>query len=281
MKHIKCFLLAIGASCCLLLSCSKKEYKLESLPDESAIDMEVRQDFTVDAGGNTVYLITNTTQIQPVWDYGTGRSLRQTDTIRFAFKGDYVIKRSAITGGGIVKLDSVVVQVKADNLDYVNDPLWVLLSGGPGAEKVWRIDLDENGISKSFDSPVYFSGNELGWAAACTVPNGNCWTWFPKWADNTWLCPKADYGTMKFSLKDGPFVTVDQKVITGAGISSGTYYLDKDAKTITFTNATPLNVGRAAVFTTGFLISLTEEAMQIAFKHPTDASYEIHNYIAE
>ena len=86
---------------------------------------------------------------------------------------------------------------------------------------------------------------------------------------------------MTFSLKGGPFVKVDQKMISSSGVGSGTYYLDKDAKTISFSGVTPLNIGWDQVYTKGVLISLTETSMQIAFKHPTKAEAEIYNYIAK
>lgn len=281
MKHIKQIIPAFCLVMLLISSCKKPVYSLDALPDQSQLNLEVKQDLAVDPGGNTVYLITHTDKVEPIWDYGTGRSIRRVDTIRFAFKGDYTIKRSAVTGGGLVALDPVVVHVAGDNLNYVNDPLWVLLSGGPGNEKVWTVDLDAAGVSKVFDGPVYFAGDQFGWDGQCTVSGGNCWTWFPKWSDNTWLCPAGDYGTMTFNLKGGPFVKVDQKIIAGSGVANGTYYLDKDAKTITFTGVTPLNIGMAQVWTKGYLISLTNTAMQIAFKHPTKAEVEIYNYIAK
>lgn len=266
---------------CIVVSCKKKDYTLPALPDKSAIDMEVKQDLTVDPGGNTVYLINHTDKIEPVWDYGTGKSMRRVDTVRYAFAGDYKIARSAITGGGIVYFDTITIHVTKDNLNYVNDPLWVALSGGPGNEKVWTLDLDANGVSKSFDGPLYYSGDELGWNQECTKSGGNCWTWFPKWSDNTWICPAGDYGTMTFSLKGGPFVKVDQKMIANSGVSNGTYYLDKDKKTISFSNVTPLNIGLDQVFSKGTLITLTDKTMQIAFHHVTNAEFEIYNYIAQ
>ncbi|THU41206.1 hypothetical protein FAM09_03580 [Niastella caeni] len=281
MKLIKLIALFIFIASITVLSCKKKDYSLGSLPDKSEINMEVKQDLTVDAGGNTVYLINHTNQVMPVWDYGTGKSNRRIDTIRYAFKGDYIIKRTAVSGAGLVELDSVIVHVTKDNLNYVNDPLWVLISGGPGNQKTWALDLDANGVSKTFDGPLIFGGHDLGWGLQCMKPNGNCWTWAPKWVDNQWLCPKGDYGTMTFSLKGGPFVTVDQKMITNSGTFSGTYYLDKDAKTVSFSGATPLNIGWDQVWTKGTLISLTETSMQIAFKHPTKDEVEIYNYIAK
>jgi hypothetical protein len=281
MKLIKQIALLIFIVLFTVLSCKKKDYSLGGLPNKSEINMEVKQDLTVDAGGNTVYLINHTDQIEPVWDYGTGKSMRRVDTIHYAFVGDYKIARSAVTGGGLVYLDTVTIHVTKENLNYVNDPLWLLLSGGPGKEKTWQLDLDANGVSKVFDGPVYFAGDELGWEAQCTKPNGNCWTWFPKWSDNTWICPKGDYGTMTFNLKGGPYVKVDQKMLSSSGITTGTYYLDKDAKTLSFANVIPLNIGMDQVFTKGIIISLTDKTMQIAFKHPTKTEVEIYNYIAK
>jgi hypothetical protein len=143
------------------------------------------------------------------------------------------------------------------------------------------LDLDANGVSKFFASPVYFAGDDNIWAGGCAKPGGNCWGWDPKWSDNTWICAKADYGSMTFNLKGGPFVKVDQKATSGAGVFNGTFYLDKDAKTISFSGVTPLNQGYDQVYTKGRLISLTENTMQIAFKHPTKSEQEVFNYITK
>lgn len=281
MKLIKQMAILLLVTTGVVLSCKKNDYQLGSLPDKSQINMEVKQDLTVDPGGNTVYLINHTDKVEPIWDYATGTSTRRVDTVHYAFQGDYIIKRSAVTQGGIVVLDTMTIHVTKDNLNYVNDPLWIALSGGVGQEKTWLLDLDANGVSKFFDSPVYFAGDDYSWGGQCAKPDGNCWNWFPKWSDNTWICAKADYGSMSFSLKGGPFVSVDQKATGNAGISNGTYYLDKDAKTISFSGVTPLNQGYDQLYTKGRIISLTENTLQIAFKHPSKAEEEIFNYISK
>ena len=281
MKLIKLIVLLLLVTIGAALSCQKKDYTLPVVTDKSQIDMEVKQDLAVDPGGNTVYLINHTDKIEPVWDYATGKSTRRTDTVHYAFKGDYIIKRSAVTGAGIIELDPIVIHVTDDNLNYVNDPLWTILTGGVGSEKTWLLDLDANGVSKYFASPVYFAGDDYGWDNQCTKAGGNCWSWFPKWSDNTWICAKADYGTMTFKLKGGPFITVDQKAITNSGVFNGTYFLDKDAKTIDFTGVTPLNQGYDQVYSKGRIITLTDNTMQIAFKHPSKAEVEIFNYISK
>src|SRR5437868_5484571 len=85
-----------------VLGCKKKDYSLGGTPDKSAINMEVKQDLTVDPGGNTIYLINHNEGVEPYWNYTTGTSTRRVDTVRYAFKGDYVVKRTAVTGGGLV-----------------------------------------------------------------------------------------------------------------------------------------------------------------------------------
>lgn len=247
-----------------LISCKKKEYSLSDLPDKSTINMEVKQDLTVDPGGNTIYLINHTEKIEPVWDYGTGRSTRRIDTVRFAFKGDYVIKRTAVTGGGLVSLDPITVKVTQDNLNYVNDPMWNALSGGVGNEKTWILDID----AYNFDGPLFFFGTDNGWLGDCMKTGGDCWNWSPKYSDNTWLMAYGDYGTMTFNLKGGPFVKVVHKMLPARGTENGTYYLDKDAKTLRLTDATPLHDsgrdGCVAAWGNIKLLSLTEDHLQLA-----------------
>ena len=141
MKIVKQIAILLLITTGAIISCKKKEYALDSLPDKSQINMEVKQDLTIDAGGNTVYLINHSDQVEPVWDYVTGKSTRRVDTVRYAFQGDYIIKRSAVTSGGIVELDPITISVTKDNLNYVNDPLWTLLTGGVGNEKTWLLDF--------------------------------------------------------------------------------------------------------------------------------------------
>ena len=247
-----------------ILSCQKKEDSLSGLPDKSEINMEVKQDLVVDPGGNTIYLINHTDQVEPLWDYSTGKSTRRTDTIHFAFKGDYTVKRTAVTGGGLVQLDSVIIHVTKDNLNYVNDPLWNALTGGVGKEKTWILDIG----AKFFDGPLYFYGTNNGWGGDCMKTGGDCWNWNPKYTDNTWLMPFGDYGTMTFNLKGGPFVKVVHNMIPSRGTENGTFYLDINSKKLTMSGATPLHDagtdGCVASWGNITLFSLTETTMQLA-----------------
>lgn len=268
----------------LFASCQDEEHELGQMLDKSEVKFEVTQDLATDPGGNTVILKNNTPGTISIWDYGTGRSNRQQDTVRFAFKGQYEIKFSAVTAGGIVQLDPVVVTVTSDNLNYVNDPLWTAISGGVGKEKTWLLDIDPDGVSKYFTSPVYFSGDDIGWEYECMKEGGDCWYWEPEWAGNQWIGGKGDYGSMTFNLKGGPFVTVNHK-INPFGTQNGTYFLDKNALTLTLTDVKVLQNPWASNdvenWNNATIISLTENSMQLAFHHKTKAEFMIFNYISK
>ncbi|QEC45583.1 hypothetical protein [Pseudobacter ginsenosidimutans] len=298
MKRNIIFIWTMLAGLLLVNACKKPDHSLGDPLATDLIKFDIVQDFNKDPGGNTVYLINQTPGTVPMWDYGTGKSIRQIDTVRFAFKGDYVIRFSAATGGGIVEKPSVTIKVTQDNLNYVNDPLWILLAGGPGNEKTWVLDANANGDKKKYTSPIYFAGmdNAYGtksddgqtvfWGKVCTKPDGpNCWTYDPNYTSDTWAAEKRDYGHMTFSLKGGPFLTTDHKGVAGYNTESGTYFLDINTLTLTTTSATPLFVSYSPNDLVGLnswkILSLTEDFMQLAAKNKSKDEYQVLNFMSK
>ena len=292
MKKIKIFFGFFLMTTLLLTSCQKDEYELGDTIDPSEIEFEVVQDYDIDPGGNTVILRFNTDRATPVWNYGTGRSTRAIDTIRYAFQGDYTIDLDVVTPGGVVDMEPVTVTVTEDNLAYVNDPLWTNLTGGVGESKTWYLDLDENAESIYFNGPLYFYGTDNGWleggADGCYEEGGDCWNWQPEYASNTWLMPAGDYGSITFSLEGGPYVTANHLMLPALGEQEGTFFLDKDAHTISLTDVELLhsqnndacvdNWGNIRVF------SLTENTMQLGVLRRDDcdgAAMLVYNFISE
>jgi hypothetical protein len=263
------------------MSCQEEKYELEAPLDKADIKFEVTQDLATDPGGNTVIMTNNTPGTISMWNYGTGKSTRVQDTVHFAFKGEYVIKFSALSNGQVVEMDPVTVTVTEDNLNYVNDPLWTALSGGVGNEKTWILDIDAN----HFAGPMFFYGTDNGWLGGCLKDGGDCWNWSPDYAGNTWLMPDGDYGTMTFSLKGGPYVTSNHLMIPSRGTESGTYYLDKDAKTLAMTDATPLHdKGRdecVSAWGSIRLFALTENYMQLGVLRTScdGPCYLVYNFV--
>ncbi|MFD2033245.1 hypothetical protein ACFSKL_00500 [Belliella marina] len=293
MKHFK-YILAMLLPLCLVISCIVDDnYELGVLLDPSEIQFRVVQDFEADPGGNTVILINDTPETIPVWNFGTGKSNRQVDTVRYAFKGSYEIHLSIVSGGGLVQVEPVTIEVTEDNLNYVDDPLWTAISGGVGEEKTWVLDID----AKFFNGPLFFFGTDNGylaeggqWSGGETGCYGDdCWSWEPDYVGNEWLMEHGDYGTMTFNLKGGPFVKVEHLKIPQRGSESGTYFIDIDNKTLTMTNATPLHdIGRDPVVSQWGnirLISLTEDSMQLGVIRDSDpndgTAMLVYNYISK
>jgi hypothetical protein len=169
-------------------------------------------------------------------------------------------------------------------LAYYGDPLYKLLAGGLNQEKTWVIDMNTTtGASAKFKGPLWWAGSDLGWWDRVCGPGGNCWTYEDTY--QSWMAPIRDYGTITFKLKGTPIipvVTVNQKGLDNAsanGVFSGNYFMDVDAKTITFSDVTPLRMTRDQVWSKGYIFSLTEDGLQIGFKDPTKAEYAILNYI--
>jgi hypothetical protein len=167
-------------------------------------------------------------------------------------------------------------------LEYYKNPLFTFLSGGLGNEKTWVIDFNAQGVSKKFAGPIWFSSEGLRWEFGCA--GGNCWNWAPDW--QSWMPAPKDYGTMTFRIKGVPVlptVTVNQKGLDDAaknGIFPGSYFLDTNEKSITFTDVTPLNMGWDNVdWSKAYIITLTDDGMQLGFKHKMKPELELYNYI--
>ncbi|MDT0689717.1 hypothetical protein RM549_07960 [Salegentibacter sp. F188] len=298
MKNLKIWF-AFFLAGVFLTSCQPEDYSMGEKLDPSEIDYEIIQDYDIDAGGNTVILKFNTPGATPVWNYGTGKSSRVVDTVRFAFQGDYEIDLNVITAGGVVDLDPVTISVTEDNLSYVDDPLWTKLTGGNGESKTWVLDLDEEGTSIHFVGPLYFYGTDNGWlegggewdggATGCYEEGGDCWNWSPEWSGNTWLMPAGDYGSMTFSLEGGPYVTVNHNMLPSLGEQSGTFFLDKDAHMINLNNDVEIlhsvnNDECVNDWSNVRVMSLTEDTMQLGVLRRDDcdgAALLVYNFVSE
>jgi len=259
-------------------ACKKDEHSMGALPAKSDIKFSVTQDLKADSGGNTVILKNLTPQTISIWDFGTGTSTRMTDTVHFAFKGDYTIKFSAATDGGIVRLDSVVVKVTKENLSYVTDQMYYDISGGPGKEKQWVLDTGGNVFlgPLTFYDPTNFS--TVWWDAGQGI-----------YPDNM---AKGDYGVMTFGLVGGPgFKAV--KPMEGNITQTGSWSLNLLKKRLTITGGTilrgykPANNGISGINWSYYeIISLTATTMRLGVYRDKDVDGEgnallVYNFISK
>jgi hypothetical protein len=250
----------------LFTACSPDEYQLGSLLSKGDLQYSITPNT---ADPNMIILKSLTPGATPLWVTPFGRSNRVDDTVRIAFPGDYKFVYGVQSAGGFVQADTLLVKITTTNLMYVDDPMWTLLTGGPGNEKTWVFDFNADGVSKYFPGPLGFMADE-------TI---DFWSWFPTYAGNEWMATTGDYGTMTFSLKGGPFLNANHLMYPDLGVQNGTYFLDAATKKISFTNALPINNGYTDVdYTKGVIYSITEDAMQIAYHNLTKPEYCVLNY---
>ena len=279
-RFIKVFMTLLMPVLLIVASCKKEEYEMGEPLDKSAIKFRVVQDLSLDEGGNTVILINETPAVIPIWDYGTGRSTKMQDTIRFAFQGDYTIKFSVLSGGRLVELDPVAIKVSKDNFSYVTDPEWTALTGGPGKEKKWLLDTE----AKLFDGPITF----LDPANFETV-----W-WSPGPADvYPGVMTQGDYGSMSFNLIGGPFFK-NEKLMEGGVKENGTFILDIANKKLTINGGTILRgykpekngIRGVSDWSRYEIIALDENSLRLGVYRDKDVDGEglallVYNFISE
>jgi hypothetical protein len=260
------WLYIIGIVLLGFVSCTPEQAEVGTLLSKNTLKYSITQNA---ADPNTIYLESLTPGVIPRWTTPSGYSTREKDTIQIAFAGKYNFVYGAICAGGYVEADTLQLTLTTNNYSYVNDKLWTYLCGGVGYEKTWYLDLDSAGVSRYFAGPLFFYGTADSWETVTngTKVSGDSWNWSPKWSDNTWLMSATNFGSMTFSLIDGPKVTVVHKSIASRGTQTGTYSLDVNEHTLTMVNAGILhdiskdgiviNWGDARV------LSLTEKTMQL------------------
>jgi hypothetical protein len=292
-----CFLVLASVTF-MFTACQPEEYELGQMLSKEDLKYSIVQDAE---DPNMIILMARNDGYAPFWVTPMGKSNKENDTIRIPFEGNYDFVYGVVTPGGVVQADTFKLELTTTNTDYVNDPLWTLLTGGVGEEKSWLLDLNEDGQSRYFDGPLYFYGTDDNWDSRAMYDGGkstdevkkelgleDTWNWSPEWEGNQWLMPAADYGSMTFSLQGNATVTVDHKVL--GRVDNGTYFLDADAKTLSMTDAAPLHdEGRDGhVINWGDIrvMSLTEDAMQLGVIRDEALSGEgpamlVYNYVSK
>lgn len=302
----KIFLFLFIGTMMLLASCSPDEYALGNTdvkPGDlvEGIAYKIEHDA---ANPNIVYLKSLMgSKYTPLWSHPQGRSQEQTVTLKMPFAGTYNVVFGVETRGGVVYGDTATFKIDDMYAEFVSDPMWTKVAGGAGKSKTWYLDLDADATSRYFLGPIYFFTNTYTWdnlhnaagenyldadawdATKAITPNLSetgtaTWYWLADYPGNSWMCDAADFGSMTFDLIGGANITVDQEAY-GLGKSTGSYMLDVDKHTITFSDAYPVhdsNRDAEMKAATEFrILYLTDDAMQIMVV-PSGACY---NFISK
>lgn len=302
----KIFLFLFIGTMMLLASCSPDEYALGNTDVKPAdlvegIAYKIEHDA---ANPNIVYLKSLMgSKYTPLWSHPQGRSQEQTVTLKMPFAGTYNVVFGVETRGGVVYGDTATFKIDDMYAEFVSDPMWTKVAGGAGKSKTWYLDLDADATSRYFLGPIYFFTNTYTWdnlhnaagenyldadawdATKAITPNLSetgtaTWYWLADYPGNSWMCDAADFGSMTFDLIGGANITVDQEAY-GLGKKNGSYMLDVDKHTITFSDAYPVhdsNRDTEMKAATEFrILYLTDDAMQIMVV-PSGVCY---NYISK
>ncbi len=209
MNKIKIYLCAVIA--CIMVSCDPIENRDEmgGVLQESDLQLEV---YSSSEGSNQVIFANNTPNIGSHWNYGSGISIRQRDTVLLPFLGDTKVTFTGICSGGTV---STTRTVKIDKLDHPTEKEWTLLAGTDSNGKVWMWDYDE------LTDGVWGSGG---------YPGDSAPAWFvAKAGDMDEQDPDAGLeGTMLFDLNGAANFTKRKK--DGTILEKGSFQFDMSKK---------------------------------------------------
>lgn len=292
-----------------LSACSPDEYDLGA-KDIAAEDLVEGTAYTVthdSQNPNIVYLESKLKDSYTVlWEHPQGRSQEKKVALEIPFDGTYTVKFGVETRGGIVYGEPTTFTIDDFCADFIQDNMWALVSGGVGNSKTWVLDLDAEGFSRHFVGPIYFFTLGYCWdnlhsadgknyldskdwdPKQAIVPNVDekgaaTWFWTADWPGNSWVCDKADFGTMTFDLMGGANIVTDQESY-GLGKLQGTYMLNTNNHTLTFTDAWPVrDSGRDGHYKSREfkILYLSEDFMQLGIEVDNDGSLICYNYISK
>ncbi len=316
-KYLSC--LACGILSVAAVSCSEEDYTLPA-PNLTTAELvegvafEVEHDAT---NPNIIYVKSLLpANYQVAWVTPQGRRTGAETTLKIPFDGTYEVQMGVDTRGGYVWSEPYTFTIDEFCAEFVDHYMWKRVSGGVGQSKTWQLDLAllEDGSSKTtkWTGPKWFWNTNYTWdhlhAAnenettynnfvdadpwdkanaidPSDVPADNeagdnaNWYWTADYAGNSWMCDLKNYGYMTLDLIGGANVTITDA--DGNVTGKGSYMLDVDAHTITFSGVYPLNTTTDAPSTRVFkLLYLSDDAMMILPNGTTAENYSL-NYVTK
>lgn len=145
MKKILYTLLWFVCLQTVITACKEDDPQLDPAP--SSTDVTFTYDY--DASNPNIVRFTNTSAIgfKPIWDFGNGVTSTSNEvTVPYPVEGDYTVKLTLLTSGGIAN-SSQIVNIAETNPLMLDIPSYNMLTGGVDAAngKTWIIDKDTPG----------------------------------------------------------------------------------------------------------------------------------------
>jgi hypothetical protein len=269
MKNVKKVIFTMLITVIIIVSC-QDDPKFGSAPQSSELKFSVAQQSGFD---NKVFLENQTPGTIPLWDYGSGRSTRQQDTVIYPFQGDYWIKFTAFGSGGASATDSVKVTVTEFCGSCISDPNLITLTNRT-AGKTWVFDTT---------SPLGYYGTGF----LTHTGDSNDWSYFPtdcpSW--NGFQCDQ-DWGSMTFDLNGAFNYKVTQKSLTDGNYTttSGQFSYNTSTGTMKFVGAKMLwsgNYNDVADWNDAYVYGLNDSTLYLTVIRTSDNTPLRFKYIVK
>lgn len=240
-------------------------------------------------------------QYNVAWITPQGRRNTKEVTMQMPFDGSYEVQLGVDTRGGYVWSEPYTFTIDDFCADFVSHYLWTRISGGVGQSKTWQLDLavleDESVKTTYWTGPHWYWNPNYSWdylhsplenanvninyrdtkkwdatkqaintdevpASADPDSAGAGWYWAADYKGNSWMCEAKNYGYITFDLIDGANVTISDA--DGNVVEKGTYLIDTDNHTISFSGVYPLNSSNNGLMVRDCkILYLSDTAMQL------------------
>ena len=227
--------IALGIS-----SCTPDTYEMGG-KDVSKDDLVEGIAYTVthdQSNPNIVYLKSTLDKITSkkyttLWEHPQGRSQASDVTLKIPFPGTYNVTFGVETDGGAVYGNPSTFTIDNFCADFVNDKKWTMITGGVGKSKTWIPDNGQYGQAKG----------EMDYADPSVTQEYDNYTtnWEPGPKHTTDGSDEYFNSSMTFSLDGGANVEVKNAHDGTVDDTKGTFMLDLDNMTITFTDVDMLH----------------------------------------
>lgn len=137
MKKITCYILSIMTFVCMSCNPIDEKHEVGGIVPESELKLEV---YPLTEGGNKIVLVNKTPKVGSHWNYGSGISVRQQDTVLVPFLGQKEILFTGVCAGGTVTATRTVT---IDKILYPIEDEWALFAGTDKNGRTWMWDYTE------------------------------------------------------------------------------------------------------------------------------------------
>lgn len=259
----------------LFFACTPEQYDLDA-KDVTPDDLVEGLAYTIThdpVNPNIVYLESKMgDRYTALWEHPQGRSQEKKVTLQIPFDGTYTVRFGVQTRGGVVYGEPATFTIQDFYAGFVTNELWTLLTGGVGASKTWIPDNGQYGLAPG----------ELSYADPGGTVEWNNWS--PNWEPAAGFTMAAGdnpiwESSMTFDLINGANVSIDDRSTGGVGVRKGSFMLNTDEHTITFTDVDLLHTAGWNHMTSNWkkdlkILTMTENQLRIGILRQKDTSGE-------